>query len=379
MDTGFGAVMTRLPAAATLTVRGPDSLPALVPHLVGFHPADSLVLLGLAPERRAIRVTMRMDLPHPDDEVVKVVDAWADALAALPQAGATEAILAVYPGAGDDPWRGPEPRDLPHAHLVDALAAELSDAGILALDAVCVVGDRIRSYWCESVSCCPPEGRVVDGAESLRVQATLVAHGSAPLSSRDVLARTLDERPEDDALRGAVEHARDGVVIRMPSGTRQRVDHVVAGARALAADPRNEAALVRLVVMVSWLCARVRPRDLLLRALTIDEDRQLLASARTLLTEGVRCASGADVAPLASVLAVCAWVDGDGAAARVALDRALDADPSYSLAALVSAALDAGTPPWCWVAMMAETTVEEILGEVPRAVEEPGHRASTGA
>jgi hypothetical protein len=154
---------------------------------------------------------------------------------------------------------------------------------------------------------------------------------------------------------------------------------VVAGARALAADPRNKAALARLVVMVSWLCAQVRPRDLLLRALTIDEDRQLLASARTLLTEGVRCASGADVAPLASVLAVCAWVDGDGAAARVALDRALDADPAYSLAALVSAALDAGTPPWCWVAMMAETSIEEILGEAPGAVEEPGDRASAGA
>jgi hypothetical protein len=371
--------MTRLPATATLTVRGPDSLPALVPHLVGFHPTESLVLLGLGNERHAVRVTMRLDLPHADDDVVGVVDGWAASLAALPQAGATEVILAVYPGAERDPWRGAEPGDLPHVDLVDELAAELSDAGIVALDAVCVVGDRIRSYWCDSLSCCPREGRLVDVAESLRVRATLVVHGSAPLSSRDALVHSLDERPLDDPVRRAVDRARDGVVIRMPSGTRQRVEHVVTGARALADDPRNEATLVRLVVMVAWLCARIRPRDLLLRALTVDQDRRLLASARALLTEAVRCASGAEVAPVASVLAVCAWVDGDGAAARVALDRALDADPAYSLAALVSAALDAGTPPWAWAAMMAETSVEEILGEIPPRVEEPGDWASTGA
>jgi hypothetical protein len=147
-------------------------------------------------------------------------------------------------------------------------------------------------------------------------------------------------------------------------------------------DPRNEASLVRLVVMVGWLCAQIRPRDLLLRTLTVDPEPQVLAAARAILAEAVRCGSGAEVAPVASVLAVCAWVDGDGAAARVALDRALAADPAYSLAALVSAALDTGTPPWTWVAMMSELSVEDILGakDVEDAgVAAPGARAWPGA
>jgi hypothetical protein len=371
--------MTHAPATGTLVVRGPDSLPALVPHLVGFHPTASLVLLGLSPERRTVRVTLRMDLPERAAAAVPVVDAWSTSLAALPQAGALELILAVYPRPDDDPWAGDEPRALPHLDLVDEVAEELREAGILALDAVCVVGDRIRSYWCRDLTCCPPEGRIADSVESLRVRAVFVAHGSAPLSSRDALVHTLDERPLDDPMRRAVDLARDAVVIRMPAGTEQRVAHVVAGARAWAADPRNEATLVRLVVLVGWLCARIRPRDLLLRTLTVDPEPQVLAAARAILAEAVRCGSGADVAPVASVLAVCAWVDGDGAAARVALDRALEADPAYSLAALVSAALDTGTPPWTWVAMMSELSVEDILGEEDAGGAAPGRRASTGA
>jgi hypothetical protein len=61
------------------------------------------------------------------------------------------------------------------------------------------------------------------------------------------------------------------------------------------------------------------------------------------------------------VLAVCCWVDGDGAAAWAALDRALAADAGYSLALLVATALQQGQPPWIWTTVMAELNVEEVL------------------
>ncbi|MDA8434615.1 MAG: DUF4192 domain-containing protein [Actinomycetales bacterium] len=354
--------MTHAPAQPALVVRGPDSLPALVPHLVGFHPAASLVLLGLEPERRTVRVTVRIDLPEAGVPVVDVVDAWSVSLAALARAAALEAVLVVYPREADSPWSRDEPTDLPHRDLVDELAAELRDAGVLALDAVCVVGDRIRSYWCLDLACCPAEGRLVDSGEALRVRSLLVEQGSAPLSSREELVRGLAPRDADDPVRQAVDDARDAVLIRMPAGTEIRVDRFVDDVRELGLDPRNRAALTRLVVVAGWLCATIRSRDLLLRALTVDPDPTVLHTARTVLGEAVRCASGPDAAPVASVLAVCAWVAGDGAAARVALDRALDADPSYSLAALVAAALDAGTPPWTWVSLMSELSVDAILG-----------------
>jgi hypothetical protein len=375
----FGAAMTPAPSPPALVVRGPDSLPALVPHLVGFHPAASLVLVGLAPQRRTVRVTVRIDLPEEGDDLVDVLDAWAPSLAALPAAGALETILVLYPRPDEAPWGAGPARDLPHRALVDELAADLGEAGIHALDAVCVVGERMRSYWCDDSTCCPPEGRVADVRESLRVRATLVAHGSAPLASRDLLVGALAPRSPDDPLRLAVDRARDGVVIRMPSGALRRVEHFVAGARDLADDPRTTARLVRLVVMAGWLCSAIRSRDLLLRTLTVDPDPAGLAAARTVLAEAVRCADGPDAAPVASVLAVCCWVAGDGAAARVALERAMSADPAYPLAGLVSAALDTGTPPWTWVAMMGEVSVEEILGEDAGVVDDPEEPVVRGA
>jgi hypothetical protein len=66
-------------------------------------------------------------------------------------------------------------------------------------------------------------------------------------------------------------------------------------------------------------------------------------------------------APLAATLAVCCWVDGDGAAAWAALDRAFDADPEHSLAHLVATALQQGQPPWIWTSIMAELTPAELL------------------
>ncbi|WP_188959520.1 DUF4192 family protein, partial [Modestobacter marinus] len=47
----------------------------------------------------------------------------------------------------------------------------------------------------------------------------------------------------------------------------------------------------------------------------------------------------------ATLLAVSAWVRGDGALANVALDRALRSEPSYTFAGLLRSALDACLPP----------------------------------
>ncbi|MDP9406893.1 MAG: DUF4192 domain-containing protein, partial [Actinomycetota bacterium] len=47
----------------------------------------------------------------------------------------------------------------------------------------------------------------------------------------------------------------------------------------------------------------------------------------------------------ATLLAVSAWLRGDGAMANVALARALEAEPSYALAQLLSRALGECLPP----------------------------------
>ena len=46
-----------------------------------------------------------------------------------------------------------------------------------------------------------------------------------------------------------------------------------------------------------------------------------------------------------TTLAFVAWQQGNGALANVALDRALDDDPHYSMAVLLRQAIDSGAPP----------------------------------
>src|SRR5258707_15099063 len=45
-----------------------DGVLAVVPHLLGFHPSDSLVMLGIGGPPARIRLAFRYDPPDPPDE-----------------------------------------------------------------------------------------------------------------------------------------------------------------------------------------------------------------------------------------------------------------------------------------------------------------------
>src|SRR5712691_1268169 len=81
----------------------PAALLTLVPHLLGFVPEASLVVIGVARPRDRIRVTLRYDLPEP---------AEPDLVAVLRTQRLTAAVAVAY---------GPET-------LVTPLADELRDA-----------------------------------------------------------------------------------------------------------------------------------------------------------------------------------------------------------------------------------------------------------
>jgi hypothetical protein len=346
----------------TLRIRGLDDLPALVPHLMGFHPSSSLVVLGLRGERSRIVITVRVDLPPPDASPDELAEGAGAAIHGLESAQAEEAILLVYPRPEDDPWLGGIRRaGLPHEDLLGELAALLAEIGVGVRDMVCVGAERQRSYLCTSTTCCPPEGRPLRDERSTLVDATMAAHGSAPLEGRESLAAQLAPRDPDDPVLAAVRRAGARAPMRLAPGMVERADRFVADLRRWNGAPRDTAARSRLVATVEHLTAGIAARDLLLRALTVEADHTLLKLARAVLMEAVRCARPEHVARIAAVLAVCCWVDGDGAAAWVALDRALAADPEHSLARLVASALEQGQPPWVWTSIMSRLSPEELL------------------
>ena len=349
----------------TLVVRGPESLPVVVPHLMGFVPYRSFVVLGHQADGRTPAVTMRFDIPPaglPDDELVQALGVWSSAFEAMDQAGATSATVVIYPGEPGERWSDVIIDELPYRELAELLEAMLVAAEYAVREMVCVVGDRMRSYLCDDLVCCPPQGRALDESERLRIEATLVGRGSAPLRSRQALVDSLDARPDDDPVRVAVLHARPGALARQSSDVVEDVESfLLAVARWDRTRDGGAKRFTRLVATAGLLVTDIAPRDYLLRELAVECDGPGLRAVRTVLAEAVRCACDPEVAPLAAVLGVCAWMSGDGAAARVALERSLAADPAYSLAHLVTTALDGGIPPWSWRESMRDLTAEAIL------------------
>ena len=103
-----------------------------------------------------------------------------------------------------------------------------------------------------------------------------------------------------------------------------------------------------------WALSDVRVRDRAL-GLALGDDA---AAAETLWTECTRRAPAPlDAAP-ATLLAVSAWLRGDGAMANIALDRALTSRPGYTLAGLLAQGLTACLPPEDLRTMVREVAAE---------------------
>ena len=87
------------------------------------------------------------------------------------------------------------------------------------------------------------------------------------------------------------------------------------------------------------------------------------------------------VAGPASMLAFCAWQEGNGALAQIALDRAQAAQPDYSLASLLREAVSAGLPPRAAVPPMTPAEVEQSYRDRDAGLEAepPGPRERQAA
>lgn len=83
------------------------------------------------------------------------------------------------------------------------------------------------------------------------------------------------------------------------------------------------------------------------------------------LMRAVRLAPATHVAPAACLLAIMRWQIGDGTRAVIALERALQAEPEYSLAHLVDAMVSGGLHPQEWREGLAGLSRQACLGPSP--------------
>src|SRR5436190_4547726 len=177
-----------------LRLSGPPDIVLAVPYLLGFHPEDSLVLVGLTGERQRVGLHMRVDLGQVRDEPA----ALKHLSTTLARSGADGAVAVLYPSQGAE--------GLPDVGLIDDLRLALEDERLQLLDALCVRDGRWWSYDCCTDSCCPADGTEITDPSSSRMAAAATFAGiPAPKASREDVVASL--RPVTGVAFQALEDA----------------------------------------------------------------------------------------------------------------------------------------------------------------------------
>jgi hypothetical protein len=333
------------PEMPVVRLTSPGEIAAAVPHLCGFVPTESLVAVSLRGERKRIGLTLRLDL-HPSDLDEEVAEQVAGRLA---HDQAASVVLVFYTD---------EPGDRPREALMRALIDAVELRGMAIMEALLVRDGRWFSYTCNSSRCCPPEGTAVPAPTDL-LAAAAAYDGRAVLRDRDELVASLAPpvllaaRAAEQRLDAALEA---WLVVVADKGRTAARDDAVAALRAALTGVPDDLDVAGLVVPLQDVLVR---DEVVLWAL--DDTEALLSLLLRLARE---CVAPYDV-PVCTLIALVAWVRGDGALANVALDRALAGDPTYTLAGLFRVGLDGQLPP---------SAVKQWLRRTRKAMNQSGRR-----
>lgn len=343
-----------------IRLRGPADVVAVLPYQLGYHPQDSIVLIAL--HGRSVGLIERIDLPPPQD-----AEQVGSVLVAPLLADRPDAVMLV----------GYETAAGSSRLALDAVRRLATEADLQVLDRLVVRDGRWFAIDCAD-GCCPSDGAPVPAAADTPAVAEYVGLEIAPLTGRSAIADLVAADPalvEEVAaeLAGVVssDPGRSAAAFRLEALSRWSVVcDVTDGAPDVEElGPAGVSLLVRSMEdlalrdgLVAWLC----PGSLPLDSLTPDlvdalrcslpaptwhsgsagaspavAGRRLLARLQSL----VRCVPDEHAAPVLTVLANCAWWQGDGALARTCVDRALRTHPEYRLALLLERMLDLGVRP----------------------------------
>ncbi len=342
-----------VPLDDAVHIGDPGDLAAGLPQLLGYRPTESVVLMALGGGTgRRVGLTVRADLP-PAGHARELAAVLARSLATDEPRAALAFVVSEVPDEAapllpDGVHGGGEcGTDLPHRALVHDLVLALDAVGLPLEQALLVRADRWWDFDCPG-ACCAPDGGtpLPTGVGALEVAA--VASGTVVAADRGALEERL--APAGESFRAAMEAVVLRVGLEGPVGrsaARRRIRSAVARCRPGRDQgrPGDEE-----VARIAWSLRQPEVRDWAL-LLSLGDDA---AAAEALWTECTRRApSPLDAFP-AALVAVCAWLRGDGALANIALDRALDSEPANPLAGLLADALAAFVAPRQLRALLVE-------------------------
>ena len=347
---------------------GPADVLTVLPYQLGFHPRDCLVAVSL--HGRRMGLVQRIDLPPPEH----VGDAVAAMISPLRQENPRAVLLIGF-----------EEREGDSRAMLDEMKGACQADGVEVADRMVVRGGRWYSPDCHQ-GCCPSDGVELPAPSEVPAVAEFVGREICPLPDRSALADRV--KPISPLLGGPVSALADEWLARRLKATDAgedefdecRASELAVWSMVLSddddAEPIHSLLPEELAVLavsltdvdlrdglIAWLCPGTMPLELidprlfvlLSRSLPdplwldwdIGDVQQVIGLQRVEHRLCELCAALPDVWAVSAltVLASFAWWRGDGALARIALDRALRVDPHYRLARLLEQMVDLAIRP----------------------------------
>ncbi|MBU7600314.1 DUF4192 domain-containing protein [Streptomyces sp. P38-E01] len=359
-----------VPPARTLTnvtLRGPAALADALPYLIGYHPDDSIVLIGLYGGRGRFGGRIRLGIPSVRAEWPDTAGQLADCLmqSGLARGERPDASL-VYlcrEPVEDDSSTAVKEQLRP---LAEELRRALVARGMPVHESLFLSGGRYWTYLCQDGRCCPPEGRRLGPSGVSELAAATTYAGIRTRGSAQELTRRIAPLGPPRACRqeGALREASARLLpdlvteegrarirertLRLAARLRRR--YLAASRSTLPVGPglddiQDDAILAdeEAAELLVGLQDRVT-RDRAAEWMEGEEAEPALRLWRALCRRcvGTYAEYGAPALALAGWVA---WSGGDEPSARVALEQALRLDPRYTFAHLLHSACNRGLDP----------------------------------
>lgn len=322
-----------------ISLHSPDDLLAVLPHLLGFKPTESLVLVPLSAELP----TARIDLPTTHAAIDQAWESIRGPYTRHTHPGASLAMVCVSAN-----------RD--HAHTATRdLQGRLAGIGIAT---------HIR-LWATDTTWCDLDtdttGQQTQAARDRLAAEAVLAGQVPPAPSRDTLAATLvGDREPIARLLPTVRAAADR------RGPAREGQWAMRRFRRFEADGirLDDHDAARLLLALKSIPTRDRLWNTLCRA-TAPTHSALWTDMTRRAPDDVRAAP-------AALLGFASWLHGHGAMAWCALDQ-VPPQPPYSLANLLATALEAGLNPREWESVKKNALPDPTLARARTNTPAPDH------
>ncbi|WP_171162664.1 DUF4192 domain-containing protein [Streptomyces sp. I05A-00742] len=351
------------PPPGHVTLRTPAELADALPYLLGFHPNDSIVLMALLGEQKRFGGRLRLGIPAAPEEWPEVCDQLAETLVTnCSKRGTPPDGIVLY--LCKDPADGETAQAVMERlrPLAQRLRIACGALDVPVYEALCLSDGRCWSYCCSDARCCSPEG-VPLAIPGTSVMAAAAAYAGIRVrgSLREMEARLMPRAGQtNDEQKQALDAATARLVPRFLGGECEAVrqetldlaEQVLRRFDEAPALPDKEESDVRddtlvtagevasLVIGLQDRAARDRAAEWMEGPRTPAVLRLWRALARRCVPPYTEHAA----APL-TLAGWVAWSTGEQAEARVALGRALTADPDYLFAQLLQHACNEGLDP----------------------------------